>query len=152
MVTDGLGFTPEEGSGAVLVPAPVIHNLEALDTEEDEVTFYGNFWIFGYEPEGSVMVSVGGGDNPGLMKLAKQDGVWTVTGVRFASDGADQIRDLKEMAGGDEQLLAAFQDASDADGAMSQIRRSFVAEYVNAGGLGVTAFMDPYQEPVSLTD
>ena len=150
MADNGLGFTPE--AGQVLIPAPVILNpqdIEAVTDETEELTVYGNFWVFTYALEGRELVCTSGGENPGLMRLKKQDGQWVVEGMMLADEGENYQASIKALVGGDETLLREFALSRD-DGYLPQYRRAFILDYVQANNLDVTAFRDPGWDPVSI--
>lgn len=147
MKTD-FGYEPAEGT--VMIPAPIVLKTE-MNADETEATVWGNFWMFGYRLNGKILEATCGGDNPGVMKLVKQDGAWTAVSLEVAPVNGDRGRYLKEFSGGDEALEKEYEIAGDAvEGYLPQYRRSFIVEYVNANHLDIEAFQDPGKEPVDV--
>lgn len=147
LVTADLGCEPEEGG--VLIPAPIVLKEE---TGETEATLWGNFWVFAYKLNGSILECTAGGENPGVMKLEKKDGKWQVVSLELAEDGADFDAGIRAFANGDAELEKAYYLSSGADeGYLPQYRRSFIVEYVNANKLDVVAYQDNGWEPVDIT-
>ena len=150
LVSTDLGYTPEEGG--ILVPAPIELKRE-MNAEGTEATVYGNFWVFCYRLNGTVLETTSGGENPGVMKLEKKDGKWVVTSLEVAESGDEAFKEsLIRFAAGDKQLEEDYFKSSDAtDGYLPQFRRSFLVEYVNANKLDITAYQDYGWDPVDLT-
>ena len=123
-----------------------------LEVPEDHIV-YGDFWIFNYGLEGTVLHTLSGGETPGVMTLELKDGVWTGTALEAAGDGEDYASDIRRFCAGDEALEALYFEASDArEGRTEETLRRFIREYVEANGLNVTAYQDPGWPPVSLTE
>ena len=146
-------FGYETPEGGVLVPTPIILKTE-VNEDETEATVYGNFWIFTYALEGRTLVTGPCGENPGVLKLEKKDGVWAVTAAEFAGDGEDYLADIAKFANGDEALEQDYFLAGGADGEsmLPQYQRAALVEYVNGNNLDITEYKDYGQNPVSLTD
>ena len=152
MVNNDFGYTPE--AGGVLIPAPIVVKQD-INADETEATVYGNFWIFAYKLNGTVLECTAGGENPGIIKLKKKDGEWTVTSAEFAGDGEEYEKSIAKFTNGDAELEKEYSAAGDAnDGYLPQYRRSFIIGYVNQNGLTgkITAYQDYGQDPVSITD
>ena len=150
--TDFGCYVPE---GGVLIPTPIILKTDPAEVKEDttEVTVYGNFWIFTYALKGKILETSSGCENPGILKLEKKDGVWTVASAEFAGLGDDYIADIKKFAGGDKELEEEyFRSTGSEDSYLPQFQRAAVVEYVNANGLDIEAFQDPGWDPVSVID
>lgn len=142
--------------GGVMIPTPIILKTEpeAPYGDAEEVTVYGNFWIFTYAKEGKILKTGPSGENPGVMKLEKKDGVWTVASAEFAEDGEGYAASIEKFAGGDKELEAqyALTNGSSEDSVVSQFQRAAVVEYVAANGLDIEAYQDQGWDPVSVTD
>ena len=150
MMQTDFGYEPEEGG--VLIPAPIVLKTE-MNEDETEATVWGNFWIFAYRRNGKILEMTSGGENPGVMKLEKKDGQWTVTSLETAPVNGNLEAYLHEFAGGDEALEKEYQIAGDAtDGYLPQYRRAFIVEYVNANNLDIEAYQDYGWEPVDVTN
>ena len=151
MLTTDFGFTPEEGG--VLIPTPIILKTD-INADETEATVYGNFWIFCYKQNGKILETTAGGECPGIMKLEKKDGAWTVVSLEAAGDGDDYAKDIKKFANGDEELEKAYSQTvgMTEDSFLPQYQRAAVAEYVKANNLDIEAYQDYGWDPVSVTD
>ncbi len=142
-------YTWEEGS--VAVPAPVILKTETVD--DTQLRVYGAFWMFAYVEEDGLLRCTSGGEAPGIMTLEKEGGAWRVTGMEIAGDGEDYAADIRRFCGEDKALLDQYFEAGDgASEAVVETRTRLIKEYVKANGLAVTAYQDPYWDPVPLTD
>lgn len=150
-------FGFEAPEGGILVPTPIILRTDMAADENGEpaeATVYGNFWIFTYALEGEILKMVSGGENPGVLKLEKKDGEWTVTGAVFAEDGDNYYENVKMLANGDADLEKAYYDTTGASGdsVLPQYRRAVLVNYVEENKLDITAYQDYGWDPVSLTD
>ena len=142
-------FASEEG--CVTIPAPVILKVEQID--DSHVKVYGDFWGFNYVLDGKVLETISGGEAPGIMTLEKSGDAWTVTAVETAGDGTDFAADIERFSQGDKELEDKYFDASDGMApATAEVIRRFIRDYVNANGLAVAAYQDPYWPPVPLED
>lgn len=148
LVTADLGYEAEEGG--ILIPAPIVLKE---DVGETEATLWGNFWVFAYKLNGNILECTAGGENPGIMKLEKKDGVWKAVSLEVAEDGEKFDDSIRAFAQGDAELEKEYYLSSDAtDGYLPQYRRSFIVEYVNANHLDIVAYQDYGQEPVEVTN
>ena len=68
--------------GDLAIPAPVIHQTEAVD--DSHLLVYGTFWIFNYSLEGDTLYMQSGGEHPGIMTLEKTENGWTVAAFEQA--------------------------------------------------------------------
>ncbi len=145
------GYTPEEGG--VLIPTPILLKTE-VDPAGEKATVYGNFWIFCYRRNGRVLESTCGGELPGIMKLEKKDGTWTVVSMETARDGEGFSADIARFAGGDEELEKEYYlTAWTREGSfLPQYRRAAVVAYVLENHLDIVAYREPGREPVSVID
>ena len=151
MLTTDFGFTPEEGG--VLIPTPIILKTD-MNADETEATVYGNFWIFCYKQNGKTLETTSGGECPGVMKLEKKDGVWTVVSMETAGDGEDYAKDIAAFCNGDKELEEQYAQTTGAseDSFLPQYQRAAVVTYVQDNNLDIEAYQDFGQDPVSVTD
>ena len=126
----------------------------AMLSEETEATVYGNFWIFCYKLNGKTLETTSGGECPGVMKLAKKDGVWTVVSMEKAGEGEDYAKDIAKFCNGDKELEEQFALTTGAaeDSILPQYQRAAVVNYVQDNKLDIEAYQDYGQDPVSVTD
>lgn len=150
-----LGYeTPE---GGILVPTPIILKTEVTaenNGEPVEANVYGNFWIFTYSLDGKALRTGPCGENPGVLKLAKQNGEWTVVSAEFVEDGDNYEENIRKFANGDKDLEDAYYltTGSSEESVLPQYQRAVLVNYVNENNLDITAFQDYGQEPVDLTN
>lgn len=150
-------FGFEAPEGGILVPTPIILRTDMAGDENGEpaeATVYGNFWIFTYALEGKILKNVSGGENPGVLKLEKKDGEWTVTGAMFAESGDDYDESIQKIFNDDEELVKEYYKTTGAseDSVLPQYRRAVLVNYVEENKLDITAYQDYGWDPVSLTD
>ena len=146
LVEDGVN-----GSGAVAIPAPVIFKTEQIDDTHAKV--WGNFWVLNYKLDGTVLLCVSGGENPGIMTLEKSGDSWLVTDAEYAGDGDLYAEDIRRFCDGDIVLESEYFSANWASSEKVQsVRTQFIADYVQANGLNVTAYQDQGWDPIELTD
>jgi len=165
------------GSGEVMIPAPVI--LYTDDSDAENVRVWGNFWTLGYSLEGTCLVCEGGGEAPGIMELTQAgDGRYEVTDFRMAGDGtkyAEDIRSFCEEAEGEEAegeeaereeaegekaegldadtLYEQYMQSNDLSASpAADVRKAFIAQYVEDNDLDIDSFQDPGWDPIELED
>ena len=146
-------FGAETPEGGVMIPTPIILKT-AYNADETEATVWGNFWIFTYAPKGRILETGPCIENPGVLKLEKKDGGWTVVSAEFAEAGINYPADIVRFCGGDRDLEAQFaltRENSD-DSILPQYQRAAVVEYAAANGLDIEAFRSPGWDPVSVNN
>lgn len=150
MAENDFGFEVPEGG--VLVPSPVIVKTET-SADETEAKVYGDFWEFVYVLKDRTLECTAGGSFPGVMKLEKKDGAWTVVSLELAEDGENMADSIKALAGNDEELAKEIMNASSFDeGPEPQYRRAALIGYRDANKLEIEAYKDFGWDPVSLND
>ena len=143
------------GSGDVMIPAPVV--LYTDDSDAENVKIWGNFWTLGYSLEGTCLVCEGGGEAPGVMELTQaEDGSYEVTSFRTAGDGAEYaegIRTFCEEAEGEDtdSLYDQYMQSNDLSASpTADVRRAFIEQYVADNGLDIDSFQDPGWDPIEI--
>ncbi len=151
MLETDFGF--EAGEGGVLIPTPIVLKTE-MSEDGTQATIWGNFWIFVYVRSGRILERTACGENPGVMKLALADGVWTVTSLEVAGDGDAYEADIEKFAAGDKELEAeyAMTTGKTDESFLPQYQRAAVVLYVEANALDIEAYRNPGWEPVSVID
>ena len=152
MINNDFGYTAE--AGGVLIPAPIVLK-EDISEDGTKATVYGNFWIFAYKLNGTILECTAGGENPGIINLEKKDGEWVVTSAEYAGDGEEYKKSITKFANGDADLEKEYYAAGDAsEGYLPQYLRSYIIGYVQLNGLEniITAYQDYGQDPVLITD
>ena len=145
------GITPAEGG--VLIPTPIILKTD-MNAEETEATVYGNFWLFTYVQNGKMLERTACGEFPGVMKLEKKDGAWTVVSLELADEGEAYWESIQKLTNGDEELAEQYRLTTGAteDSFLPQFQRAAVVNYVQENSLDIEAYQEPGEEPVSVTD
>ena len=135
--------------GYVTIPCPIIHKTEM--TDENHAKVYGSFWILNYVDTDGILLNISGGEYPGIMELEKTGGEWRVTAFEEAGSGDDYAADIERFAAGDKGLEDAYYTGADLGSETnSAIRTRFIKAYVEANGLGITAYQDYGWAPVPL--
>ena len=133
----------------VAIPAPVI--LKTVMPDETRADVFGAFWHMRYERQSTLLISVSGGEAAGIMHLVLTDDVWSVASVEIAGDGTDYAKDIKRFCDGDKELERAYFSSADIrQDHVKSIRTQFIRDYVEANGLEITAYQDPYWDPIKL--
>ncbi len=132
-------------SGEVSIPSVV--EVDADESNPDDVLVWGIFYIYNYNIDGDTLVMVSGGTFPGLFHLENVDGVYSVTDFEVTEDGSDFDESAKEIFG---DRYDAAMEALSADDNNEEIRRQMIAEYVEKLGLSVTQYQD-YEEQTPMS-
>jgi len=136
--------------GSVSIPAPVIFKREQID--DTHAIVWGNFWTLRYVLDGTVLLCLGGGEAPGLLTMEKRPDGWLVTDAEFAGDGSLYVEDIQRFCEGDKALEEEYFTVSGVKHEkVESVRTQFIADYVQANGLNVTAYQDQGWNPIELT-
>lgn len=136
-----------EGAGAeyprapVTIPCPLI--VEADDSDPQDILIWGNFWVFRYKPVGTTLLTVSGGEQPGLLHLRSADGSCAVYEAERVGDGSQYAEDMKRIFGAGR--LKAL-DAIDRE----TVRAQYISDYVLQNGLPFTQYQDYGWDPVHI--
>ena len=126
---------------------PTVQIVSVDDSDPDEVTVSGDFWIDNYNIEGDTLACVSGGNYPGVMHLAKDGDGYTVTSFDVVADGSDFEASAKELFGDSyDDFMAVYSD----DEARAELRKATVSDYVSMNGLEVTQYQDYGWDPGEL--
>ncbi len=128
-----------------IIPAPVILRID--DSNPDCVTLWGNFWIYKYNLEETVLVCQSGGSMPGKIIVEKNDTGYKVSETQFMFTESED--ELKAVCDNDEELMTMFSDMSDE---LLQAREDAIKEYAKEWGLTVDAYQDFGWDPVPLVE
>ena len=137
----------EEGS--VTIPAPMLFRREPVD--DARLRVYGTLWVMSYVLKDKTLECISAMEVPAVLILEERDGAWTVTEADTAGEGDDYLLDIARFAAGDAELEDAYAAGADlSEEPLLGIRTRYIRDYVRANGLDVTAYQDPYWEPVPL--
>lgn len=144
---DMVGFAKENygGQGAVEIPTPYV--VEIDDSDKNDIKIYGDFYIYGYNMNGTIFNMKNGGSYPGCYHLKDDNGNVSVVNKEFAEDGSNNWSSLVKICGGDETLAKEINNVVDEDGEKTRI--DYVKMYANANKLRVSGIKD-YGWPIIL--
>lgn len=130
------------------VSIPQISIIEVDESKDDDIKVWGDFWIYNYNLEGETLMTLSGGNYPGLMHLKKNpDGSCSVTSFDQVEDGSNFDSSAKKIFGDKyDRLQEIMSDDKSRDG----FRTAMIKNYVEDNGLGVTQYQDYGMDPVSL--
>ena len=131
--------------GAVEIPTPYIIKID--DSNKSDIKVYGNFYIYGYNMDGTIFNCKNGGSFPGCYHLKEKDGKVSFVSKEIAEDGSNNYSSLLKICGNDEELVKKIFAAVDND--KEKTRVEFVKMYANANKLRVYGIKD-YGWPVIL--
>ena len=135
--------------GCACIPCPVILKTEM--TDETHAKVYGIFWTLNYIRVDDVLLNISGGEHAGIAMLEKEGEAWRVKVLEETGEGGDYAADIRRFANGDQELIKAYQAGHDlSEEPQLSIRKRFIREYAEANKLEVSAFMDPYWDPIPL--
>lgn len=130
------------------VSIPVVRVVDVDDSDELDVLVWGDFAIYNYNLEGTILTTQSGGSYPGLMHLAKNtDGSYNVTAFELVTDGSDYDASAKEIFG---DRYEDFSKLSSDNTDREKVRAEYIQGYVDANGLDITAYQDFGWDPVEL--
>ncbi len=136
--TLGNQFLPDNEK-CVEIPTPYIVKVD--DTNKDDIKVYGDFYIFGYNLDGTVFVNKNGGSFPGCYHLKDDNGVISVVSKEIAEDGSNFMSSLTKICGNDEELTKQVAAAGSGDDKDDK-RVEYVRMYGLNKGINITAIKD----------
>ena len=145
--TLGDQFLPDNEK-CVEIPTPYIVKVD--DTNKDDIKVYGDFYIFGYNLDGTVFVNKNGGSFPGCYHLKDDNGVISVVSKEIAEDGSKFMSSLTKICGNDEELAKQVTAAGSGDDKDDK-RVEYVRMYGLNNGINITAIKD-YGWPIIIFD
>ncbi|MBQ7558522.1 MAG: hypothetical protein IJT00_10735, partial [Lachnospiraceae bacterium] len=122
------------------VSIPQISIIEVDESKDDDIKVWGDFWIYNYNLEGETLMTLSGGNYPGLMHLKKNpDGSCSVTSFDQVEDGSNFDSSAKKIFGDKyDRLQEIMSDDKSRDG----FRTAMIKNYVEDNGLGITQYQD----------
>jgi hypothetical protein len=141
----------DAGEGTDVITVPVVRIIKTDrdndDGDDNDVEFYGDFWVNNYVVEGDTLKCVSGGDYAGKIEVIKTGDEYTVKEFEQVQDGGNfepSARDIFE-----EDYDAFMKVYSDTDG-LKTLRTKGLSDYVKTNGLSVTKYQDEGWDPVDL--
>lgn len=91
-------IAPCYAPGEVNIPVTIYSKVNESDPED--VTVLGDFWILNYNQAGDTLKCVSGGNHSGLLHLKKgEDGGYIVTDFEQVADGSDNLPSAQRIFG-----------------------------------------------------
>ncbi|MBR4168887.1 MAG: hypothetical protein IKR47_04065 [Lachnospiraceae bacterium] len=147
-------IAPMYAEAEVFIPEP--HVLLVDEKNPADIKVIGNFWIMGYDLDGTVLMTQCGGEMPAVFHFEKDEADGSVhlkaqDFVEVAGDGAQYAKDIKKFCEGYDGLEEQFYGTDNGKGeANTQTRIEFIRQYVSDNNLDITAFQDYGWDPVSI--
>lgn len=136
--TLGEQFLPDNEK-CVEIPTPFIVKVD--DTNKDDIKVYGDFYIYGYNLDGTVFVNKNGGSFPGCYHLKDENGTLSVIDKEIAEDGSRFMPSLLKICGGDEELAKEVSNIGQSD-EKEEKRVEYVEMYKKNKNINITAIKD----------
>ena len=81
----------------VTIPCPLIAEID--DSDPQDVRVWGNFWVHNYKAVGTTLISVSGGECPGLLHLRAAENGYEVFDAELVGDGGAYAKDMRRIFG-----------------------------------------------------
>lgn len=133
--------------GAVELPTPYIVKID--DSDKNDIKVYGDFYIYGYDMNGTIFNCKNAGSFPGCYHLQEKDGDVTFVSKEIAEDGSNNYSSLLKICGNDEDLVKTIYSVVEND--KEKTRIEYVKMYANTNNLRVYGIKD-FGWPVILFD
>ena len=125
----------------VTIPCPLIAEID--DSDPQDIRVWGNFWVYSYKAVGTTLISVSGGECPGLLHLRNVENSYEVFDAELVGDGGAYAKDMRRIFG---PLRMMKLDAIDGDA----LRAQYIADYVLGNNLPFTQYQDYGWDPVHI--
>ena len=147
-ITDEMVNSAKEsfgGQGAVEIPTPYVVKID--DSDKNDIKVYGDFYIYGYDMNGTIFNCKNSGSFPGCYHLQDKDGKVSFVSKEIAEDGSNNYSSLLKICGNDEELVKKIFGIVDSD--KEKTRVEYVKMYADANKLRVYGIKD-YGWPIIL--
>lgn len=141
VVTDEMVNMAKEhfgGQGAALIPTPYVVKVD--DSDKNDIKVYGDFYIYGYDMNGTIFNCKNAGSYPGCYHLQEKDGKVSFVSKEIAEDGSNNYSSLLKICGNDEDLVKTIYSVVEND--KEKTRIEYVKMYANANNLRVYGIKD----------
>ncbi len=129
----------------VSIPCPVIICQD--ESDPNDIKVYGNFWLFNYDLNGTILENTSGGSYPGCIHIRSSDTGYEVTGFDEVASGSDHTESAKEIFG---EYYDLYSSSGNDEETREKLRAQIIANYAFAEGLDITAYQDSGWDPVTL--
>lgn len=127
---------------------PQIAEIAVDDSDPEDVKVWGDFFVYNYDLDGTVLMFVSGGNHCGLIHLKKNDdGTATVTSFDQVEDGSNFDPSAKKIFG---EYYDKFMEVNSDNESREEFRKNILINYVEDNGLNITAYQDYGWDPVEL--
>ena len=131
--------------GTVEIPTPYIVNID--DSDKSDIKVYGDFYIYGYDMNGTIFNCKNSGSFPGCYHLQDKDGKVSFISKEIAEDGSNNYSSLLKICGNDAELVKDIFAAVDND--KEETRIKYIKMYADGNNLRVYGIKD-YGWPIIL--
>lgn len=142
-------YSPYYEKSDVTIPCPYILAID--DSDKSNIKVWGDFWIFNYDLNGTVLENRSGGSYPGCihMNMVDDSRGYEVTEMELVGDGSDFEPTARKIFGDHYQELI---DSSADEKGRRETRAQIIANYAAANDLDITAYQDYGWDPVTLPE
>ncbi len=144
-LVDEIGSKQYEKAGVCI---PYCLEVGIDESNPDDILLYGDYWVYNYDLDGETLVTVSGGNYPGLMHIKKSDGKYEVTAFDVVEDGSDNDKSTREIFGDYYDRVIELMGDEEAN---ASARGEYISEYVLANELPITQYQDYGWDPVALS-
>ena len=130
---------------------PVVIEVARDESDSSDIKVWGDFWYETYTLAGDTLECEAGGSYPGCMHLETTDAGcgYVVKSFDVVADGADFDSSAKEIFGDHyDKFMETYSD----DVSRNEIRKSTIADFVEAHEVPAVQYKDYGWDPVSLFD
>ena len=110
------------------------------DTDTTDIRVWGDWWVDNYNIAGDTLITVSGGNHPGLFHVQKTGAEFKVTAFDQVVDGAGNTESAKRIFGEHYDDYLGY--ATDCGDAHAEDRTNAITKYVKEHGLKVTMYKD----------
>ena len=133
--------------GVVEIPTPRVVKID--NSDDNDIKYYGDFAIYGYEMDGTVFHTKNSGSFLGCYHLKKSGNKVVVVSKEFAEDGSDNWSSLLRICGDDGQLAKNVSNKDEEE--MDYLKMFYATMYANANKIKLSGIKD-YGWPIMLRD
>ena len=133
--------------GDAEVSLPVVQVFYVDYGNPENMTVFGDFWVFKYNIVGDTLELASGGNCPGVLHLEKDGEAYKVVAFDRTEEGAGFTESAKRLFG---DYFNDFSGIHSNDIKRNELRAISVKNYAELNGLAITQYKDPGQDPVKI--
>ena len=136
-LTSEIGASYSKGDVCI----PYYNVVYTDETDTTDIRVWGDWYVDNYNIAGDTLITVSGGNHPGLFHVQKKGDNYTVTAFEQVEDGAGNEASARRIFGEhyDEYI---GDNGCDQHGLLEDIRYKTIKRYVKEHGLNVTMYKD----------